>query len=139
MVRVKSSVAGHKRRKRVLKRTKGQFGQKSRRYRQAIKSVIKGLSYEYRDRKVKKREFRHLWIARINAACREQGISYSRFIKGLKDAKVALDRKVLAEMAFSAPAAFKSLVKVVKDGKGKKSVDKPKAKKTTTRAKAKAE
>jgi large subunit ribosomal protein L20 len=117
MVRIRGTVAAQKRKRRVLKDAKGQFGHRSKHYRQAIKSVIKGLTYEYRDRKVKKREFRRLWIVRINAACREVGISYSRFINGLMKAEVCLDRKVLSELAISSPAAFKKLVKVAQEGK----------------------
>ena len=117
MVRIKTSVASHRRKKRVLKEAKGQFGQRSRRYSQAKRSVIKGLIYEYRDRKVKKRQFRSLWIIRINAACQEAGIQYSRFMKGLSDANIGLNRKVLAELAVTAPDAFQELVKVAKDAK----------------------
>ncbi len=119
MVRIKTSVASHRRKKRVLKQAKGQFGQRSRNYSQARRSVIKGLIYQYRDRKVKKREFRGLWIIRINAACQEAGINYSRFIKGLKDAKVDLNRKVLAELAVTAPDVFKELVNMAKGAKPK--------------------
>lgn len=110
MVRIKSCVAAHKRKKRVLKQAKGQFGHRSRRYRQAIRSVIKGMCYAYRDRKVKTREFRRLWIVRINAACRENGMMYSRFIKGLSNAKVEIDRKMLADLAVHTPDIFKKLV-----------------------------
>lgn len=115
MVRVKTSVTSHRRKKRILKLAKGQFGQKSKRYRQAKRSVLKGLTYAFRDRKVRKREFRRLWILRINAACQEEGISYSRFMKGLKDAKVAIDRKLIADLAVNSPGAFKELVKVAKE------------------------
>ena len=76
---------------------------------------MKGLTYAYRDRKVKKREFKRLWIIRINAACQESGITYSRFINGLKKAKVNIDRKVLSDLAVSSPAAFKKLVKLSKE------------------------
>lgn len=115
MVRVKTSVTSHRRKKRILKLAKGQFGQRSKRYRQAKRSVLKGLTYAFRDRKVRKREFRRLWILRINAACQEEGISYSRFMKGLKDAKVAIDRKLIADLAVNSPGAFKELVKVAKE------------------------
>ena len=115
MVRVKSSVARQKRRKRVLKQAKGQFGHRKNRFSQAKRSVIKGLVYEFRDRKVKKREFRRLWIIRINAACQQEGITYSRFIKGLKSAQVDLDRKVISELAISSPDAFKKLVNVAQE------------------------
>ena len=116
MVRIKHSVASHKRKKRVLKQTAGQFGHRSRRFRQAIKSLTKGLTYAYRDRKVKKGEFKRLWIVRINAACRESGIGYSRFIKGLVNAKVGINRKVLADLAVNSPEAFSQLVKIAQDG-----------------------
>jgi len=115
MVRVKSSVATRKRKKRVLKATKGQFGHRKSRYRQAKRSLRKGMVYSYRDRKVKKREIKSLWIIRINAACRQEGLMYSRFIKGLKDAGVVIDRKMLAELAVNAPEAFKLLVGIAKD------------------------
>ena len=115
MVRIKSSVTVHRRKKRVLKKTKGQFGQRSKRYQQAKRSLIKGMAYSYRDRKVKKREFRSLWIVRINAACQEEGITYSRFMNGLKKANVGVDRKVIADLAVNSPAAFKKLVKVAQE------------------------
>jgi len=115
MVRVRSSVTAHKRKKRILKKAKGQFGHRSKRYQQAKRSVVKGLTYAFRDRKVKKREFRRLWIIRINAACQEAGISYSRFIKGLKDAKIDMDRKIIADLAVHSPSAFKKLVKTAKE------------------------
>ncbi|MFA5088976.1 MAG: 50S ribosomal protein L20 [Candidatus Omnitrophota bacterium] len=112
MVRVKSSVTGLRRRKKVLKQAKGQFGQKSKRYKQAKPSVTKGMVYAYRDRRVKKREIKNLWIIRINAACQENGITYSRFIKGLKAANIVINRKVLADLAAQSTSAFKKLVKV---------------------------
>jgi len=115
MVRIRGSVTAQKRKKRVLKDAKGQFGHRSTRYRQAKRSVIKGLTYAYRDRKVKKREFKRLWIIRINAACQESGVTYSRFIDGLKKANVEVDRKVLSELAISSPAAFKKLVKLSRE------------------------
>ena len=115
MVRVGNAVTSHKRKKRVLKKAKGQFGHRSKRYRQAKRSVVKGLTYAYRDRKVKKREFKRLWILRINAACQEGGITYSRFINGLKKANVEIDRKGLSELAIHSPAVFKKLVKLSKE------------------------
>ena len=115
MVRIRGSATAQKRKKRVLKKAKGQFGHRSKRYRQAKRSVIKGLTYAYRDRKVKKREFKRLWIIRINAACQEGGVSYSRFMNGLKQANVDIDRKVLSEFAISSPAVFKKLVKLSKE------------------------
>ena len=105
MVRVRSPTTAQKRKKRVLKKAKGQFGHRSTRYRQAKRSVIKGLAYAYRDRKVRKREFKRLWIIRINAACQESGMTYSRFMNGLKKASVDIDRKALSELAVSSPAA----------------------------------
>ncbi len=116
MARVRTAVASRRRKKRVLKDAKGQFGQRSKRYQQAKRSLVKALSYAYRDRRVKKREIRQLWTVRINAACRETGISYSRFIKGLKEAGVVLDRKMLAELAVHSPGAFKELVALARQG-----------------------
>ena len=115
MVRIKSCVTAHKRKKAVLKAAKGQFGKRSTNYRQAKKSVDKGLAYQFRDRKVRKREFRRLWIIRISAACQEEGVTYSRFIKGLIDAKVDINRKTIAELAISSPEAFKRLVEIAKN------------------------
>ncbi len=115
MVRVRSAVTAQKRKKRVLKKAKGQFGHRSTRYRQAKRSVIKGMTYAYRDRKVKKREFKRLWIIRISAACQDFGVNYSRFMNGLKQAKIDIDRKVLSELAISSPDAFKKLVEVSKE------------------------
>ena len=115
MVRVKTNVATHRRKKRVLKQTKGQFAQRSKRYQQAKRSLIKSLKYQYRDRKVRTREYRRLWIVRINAACREAGITYSRFIKGLTNAKIAIDRKTLADLAVHSADAFKKLIEVSKN------------------------
>ena len=114
MVRIRHSVASKKRKKRVLKQTKGHRLQKHKRFVQAKRSLIKALVYAYRDRKVRKREFRKLWIARINAACRESGIAYSRFIKGLNDAKIEINRKMLAELAVNSPDAFRKLIEVAK-------------------------
>ena len=114
MVRVRSANTAQKRKKRVLKAAKGQFGSRSRRYREAVRSVIKGLTYQFRDRKVKKREFRRLWIIRINAACKEAGITYSRFIHGLTKANVEIDRKEISELAIHSPEAFQKLVDVAK-------------------------
>jgi large subunit ribosomal protein L20 len=114
MTKVKWVVAAKKRRKKVLKRAKGQYGGRSRLYRTAKESVQKGMYYSYRDRKQKKRSFRNLWIARVNAACREAGISYSRFMNGLKKAKITLNRKILADLAVNDKKAFAEIVKVVK-------------------------
>lgn len=112
MTRVSHAVASRRRKKRVLKLAKGQFGHRSKRYQQADRSVRKGMKYAYRDRKLKKREFRNLWITRINAACREGGITYSRFMSGLKKAKIELNRVMLADLAVRAPASFQKLVKI---------------------------
>ena len=112
MVRVKHAAYSRKRKKRVLKLTKGHYAQRHSRFAQAKRSLIKALTYAYRDRKVRKRDFRKLWIVRINAACRESGISYSRFIKGLSVANVAINRKMLADMALNAPETFRELVKI---------------------------
>ena len=119
MARVGHAVATRRRKKRVLKQTKGQFGHRSKRFRQAKRSLMKGLVYAYRDRKVRKREFRSLWIIRINAACREAGITYSRFIKGLNQAKIAIDRKLIADLAVHSPEAFRKLVDIAKVGQSK--------------------
>ena len=114
MPRVKHSVATHRRKKRVLKMAKGQFGDRSKQYQQARRSLLHSLSYAYRDRKNKKRVLRSLWIVRINAACRNEGMTYSGFIKGLKKVKVDLDRKILSEMAISDPAGFSKLIEIAK-------------------------
>ncbi len=132
MVRVNSAVSRKRRKQRVLKSAKGQFGQRSRRYLQAKRSVVKGQTYAYRDRKVKKREYRALWIVRINAACREAGVSYSRFIKGLSNAEVKIDRKMLAELAVSSPAAFAQLVKIASEAPAVKAKAKTVSKKKMT-------
>ena len=121
MVRVRSAATAQKRKKRVLKKAKGQFGHRSTRYRQAKRSVIKGLTYAYRDRKVKKREFKRLWIIRINAACQESGLTYSRFMNGLKKANVNIDRKILSDLAVNSPVAFKKFVKLAKESVSKES------------------
>ncbi len=119
MVRIKTNVYSHKRKKRVLKEARGQFGDRSKRYKEAIKSLIGSRQYAYFDRKKKKGEFRSLWIIRLNAACRESGISYSRFINGLKNAQVTLDRKVLADLAVTQPEVFAQLVEQAKSAKPK--------------------
>jgi large subunit ribosomal protein L20 len=110
MTRVSHAVASRRRKKRVLKLAKGQFGHRSTRYQQADRSVRRGQRYAYRDRRLVKREFRYLWVVRINAACRELGMTYSRFIKGLKDAKIDINRQMLAELAVNSPVAFKNLI-----------------------------
>jgi len=112
MVRIKHAVKTRRRKKRLLKKAKGQFSQRSKRYQQAKRSLIKGMVYSYRDRKVKKREIKSLWIIRLNAACRASGMAYSRFINGLSKANVKIDRKILAELAVKSPDAFNELVKL---------------------------
>ena len=114
MPRVKRSVAARKRRRRILKEAKGYFGARSKLFRVAREAVERANRYAYRDRKQRKREFRGLWIARINAAAREHGLSYSRFISGLKEAGVEVDRKILAEIAMNDPGAFAQLAELVK-------------------------
>jgi large subunit ribosomal protein L20 len=114
MSKVKHAVATKRRRKRVLNAAEGQWGGRHRFYRRAKESVAKGMWYSYRDRKAKKGDFRTLWIARINAACRANGISYSKFINGLKKAKISIDRKILAELAVSDNKAFGKIVEMAK-------------------------
>lgn len=109
MARVKRSVVAKARHKKVLKLAKGYRGRSKSCYRIAIERVEKGLQYAYRDRRTKKRDFRRLWIQRINAAARDNGLIYSQFINGLKLAEIDIDRKVLAELAVSEPAAFKAI------------------------------
>jgi large subunit ribosomal protein L20 len=112
MARVKRSVHSKKRRRSTLKKAKGYYGNKSRSVRAANEQVMHSGNYAYRDRRARKGEFRRLWIQRINAACRQNGTTYSRFICGLKAAEVEVDRKNLAELAVSDPAAFAALVQV---------------------------
>ncbi len=112
MPRVKRGTKGRQRHKKVLKLAKGNVGGRRRGYRQARSTVEKGLTYAYRDRKVRKREFRSLWIVRINAAARLHGLAYSRLVLGLKKAGVELDRKVLADLAVRDPDAFGELVRI---------------------------
>jgi large subunit ribosomal protein L20 len=114
MSRVKGAMRTRARHKKVLKLAKGYFGAKSKLYRIANQAVMKSLNYAFRDRKQKKREFRKLWIARINAAARINGLSYSRFMNGLKKSGITLNRKVLADMAVNDAAGFKLLVEKVK-------------------------
>ena len=114
MPRVKRAVSAHKKRRVILGRAKGYYGAKSRTYRAAKEQVQHSLQYQYRDRRNKKRDIRRLWITRINAAARINGLSYSVFTNGLKKAGVELDRKVLADMAVSDPDAFAQLVEVAK-------------------------
>ena len=117
MTRVKNSVATRARRKKVLKRAKGYFGSKHRLFKTAQEQVMHSERYAFRDRKQKKRDFRKLWITRINAGCRENGISYSKFIDGLNKAGVEVNRKMLSELAIYDKEAFANLVKIAKEGK----------------------
>lgn len=112
MPRVKRGVTASKRHKKVLKQAKGYYGARSRVFRVAKQAVIKAGQYAYRDRRQRKRQFRTLWIARINAAARENGLSYSRFMNGLKKASVDMDRKVLADLAVHDKEAFAELAKI---------------------------
>ena len=117
MARVKNGAVTKARHKKVLKQAKGYFGSKHRLYKSAKEQLMHSGQYAFRDRKQKKREFRKLWITRINAACRENGISYSRFIEGLNKAGVLINRKMLSEIAINDPKAFTELVEVAKKGK----------------------
>ena len=114
MARIKRSVNARKKRRTTLNRAKGYYGAKSRSYRNAKQQVMKSLQYQYRDRRTKKREIRRLWITRINAAARLNGMSYSTFMNGLKKAGVVLDRKVLSDMAINDAEAFAALVEIAK-------------------------
>ena len=127
MARVKNGATTKARHKKVLKQAKGYFGSKHRLYKSAKEQLMHSGQYAFRDRKQKKREFRKLWITRINAACRENGISYSRFIEGLNKAGVEVNRKMLSEIAINDSKAFTALVETAKKGKeGKIKVTEPK-------------
>jgi len=115
MARVKGAMRTRARHKKILKLAKGYFGAKSKLFRMANQAVFKSLTYSYNDRKLKKRDFRKLWIARINAATRINGMSYSRFINGLSKAGISLNRKVLADMAINDSQAFAQLVAKAKE------------------------
>lgn len=114
MARVRNSVASRRRRKKVLKLAKGYFGARSRLFRTAREAVNHAQQYAYRDRRVRKREFRKLWIARINAAARLNGISYSQLIHGLSVAEIAVNRKILADLAVRNPDAFTAIAEQAK-------------------------
>ncbi|MCI9129269.1 MAG: 50S ribosomal protein L20 [Eggerthellaceae bacterium] len=114
MARVKRSVSARKKRRKVLKAAKGYYGARSRHYTKAKEQVQHSMQYQYRDRRNKKREFRKLWITRINAAARLNGMSYSVFMNGLSKAGVELDRKVLADMAVNDPEAFAAVAEIAK-------------------------
>ena len=115
MPRVTSSVARNRRKKKILKEARGQFGARSKLYRTAKNAVERGWAYSYRDRRRKKRDFRRLWIARINAGARQHDLSYSRFISGLRKAGVELNRKVLADLAIREPEAFAELARIARE------------------------
>ena len=113
MARVRRGVTSHARHKKVLKQVKGQYGRRKNTIRVAKQALEKAMQYAYRDRRTKKREFRSLWIQRINAGVRAEGITYSKFINGLNKSGIKLDRKVLADIAYNNPEVFKSIVKKV--------------------------
>ena len=113
MSRTKRGVTSHARHKKVLKQVKGQYGRRKNTIRIAKQALEKAMQYAYRDRRAKKREFRSLWIQRINAGVRSEGLTYSKFINGLNKSKIKLDRKVLADIAYNDPEVFKSIVKKV--------------------------
>ena len=114
MARVKRSVNAQKKRREVLDQASGYRGQRSRLYRKAKEQLLHSYTYAYRDRRARKGDFRSLWIQRINAAAREQGMTYNRFINGLKNGGVEVDRKMLAELAVNDPTAFAALVEIAK-------------------------
>ncbi len=115
MARVKRAVHGRKHHRAVLEQARGYYGNKSRSFRAANEQVMHSLQYAYRDRRARKGDFRQLWIQRINAASRQHGMSYSRFVAGLRAAGVEVDRKILADLAVSDDAAFAALVKVAQE------------------------
>ncbi|MGI5876658.1 MAG: 50S ribosomal protein L20 [Dethiobacteria bacterium] len=115
MPRVKNSVKTRQRRKKIIKLAKGYFGTKRVSFRVANQQVMKSLAYAYRDRKLRKRDFRKLWITRINAAARDNGLSYSKFMGGLKKAGVEINRKMLADLAVNEPGAFRRLAEVAQE------------------------
>ena len=119
MARVRNGVVTKRRHKKILKEARGYFGSKHREFKSAKEQLMHAGQYAYRDRRQKKRDMRKLWIVRINAACREEGISYSRFIEGLNKAGIEVNRKMLSEIAINDAEAFKNLVEVAKTGKVK--------------------
>ena len=114
MARVKGAMMTRKRRNKVLKLAKGYWGSKSKHFKMANQAVMKSLTYAYTGRKLKKRDFRSLWITRISAACKMNGMNYSTFMNGLKKADINLNRKMLSEIAISNPAAFTQLIEIAK-------------------------
>ena len=142
MARVKGGTVARARRKKILKEAKGYFGSKHRLYKTAKEQLLHSGVYAYRDRRQKKRDFRKLWITRINAACRENEISYSKFINGLNKAGLTINRKMLAELAIDSPKAFTDLVDIAKDalnGKEYKPAKVALEKKTTKKVEVKEE
>lgn len=115
MARVKGAVNAKKKHRKILKQAKGYYGAKSKLFKTANQAVLKSLNYAFIGRKHRKRDFRKLWIARINAACRQNGMSYSKFIGGLKKANIDINRKVLSEMAIHDPESFTKLVEIAKE------------------------
>ena len=111
MTRVKRGVTSHAKHKKVLKAVKGQWGRRKNTIRVAKQAMEKGMQYAYRDRRTKKRDFKSLWIQRINAGVRAEGLTYSKFINGLNKSGIQLDRKILAEIAYDNPEAFKTIIK----------------------------
>ena len=114
MARIKAAVNAHKKRRKIFKLAKGYYGAKSKQYRAASEQVRRSLRYAYEGRKMRKRDFRRLWITRINAAARLNGMSYSTFINGLKKQNITVNRKMLADLAVNDPAAFTKLVEIAK-------------------------
>ena len=114
MARVSRGVTARARHKKVIKRAKGYYGRRKNVFRVAVQAVERGMQYAYRDRRKRKSDFRGLWIQRINAGVREHGITYAKFIDGLKKANIEINRKILSEIAFHEPAAFKSIVEKAK-------------------------
>ena len=140
MARVKNGAVTKARRKKILKEAKGYFGSKHRLFKTAKEQVMHSRTYAYRDRKQNKRNFRKLWIVRINAACRDNDISYSRFINGLTKAGITINRKMLSEIAIDSPKAFTDLVNIAKDAlEGKMPKEEKVSPKTTKRVEEKKE
>ena len=113
MPRSNSSVPRHRRHRRIVKQAKGYYGTRSRNYRTAMDAIIKAMSYAYRDRRQRKRQMRRLWIARINAATRQHGMSYSKFVHAMKANNIELNRKILADLAITEPQSFEILIKAL--------------------------
>jgi len=113
MPRSNSSVPRHRRHRKVVKQAKGYYGTRSRNYRTAMDAIIKAMSYAYRDRRQRKRQMRRLWIARINAATRQHGMSYSKFVHAMKANNIELNRKILADLAITEPQSFENLIKAL--------------------------